>query len=657
MSADNYIGVWFDGNGWRVQSNLSASLTITTQRELERLFENPSIGRFSDRAVALAAAHRWNAESAHEYGVRIITFPAATIAAIYKEALIKIIDECQGSGALAVQLAREALSPTNFTEDDPRAQLSAPMQADPSFVPGKEAPINPEEAEDPHKKHMEHLLEKSSVPAVHYLAGAVKHLLADAFALGKMSDEHAGRLNRLENMIPTGRIDGLLDRVAAIEEIIQVVPPGQRPMFRIQKLEDRIVKLEANPAIYNGPLSELVNILIHARTRVEEKEVLESFQRRLVKAPSPTEALAADAATLLNWRATSFTESLKCALATFENHIEDVDRGGAISKDSIREMKAQAKLIRRAIDHQEETAKTGCTCAVILADDKTRHFRGCPLREKYSDHPAAHEAERTSGLRPEQAAAVVHYECLKHGLRLSACCEAARRREPFRPPSTFGDIIPTAAEREGFKDAPDPFRPRVARVIVCLCGSTRFSKAFADANLEETLKGNIVLTVGSMTHSDNDLFSCEACNAAGHYHDILKSSCPKGAYFHTTGDDDRGHKIVRGLEPPVKEALDALHRKKIELADEILVLNAKACRYCKRAIVDACTVGMTKPGDCDCIYEPYIGDSTRSEIMHAFKLKKPIRFLNKPLRYDVTHLLGNSAWDYDSQDDHIVRAT
>lgn len=44
--------------------------------------------------------------------------------------------------------------------------------------------------------------------------------------------------------------------------------------------------------------------------------------------------------------------------------------------------------------------------------------------------------------------------------------------------------------------------PGMIPLIVCLCGSTRFSEAFANANLEETLKGHIVLTVGSMTHSD-----------------------------------------------------------------------------------------------------------------------------------------------------------
>lgn len=35
-----------------------------------------------------------------------------------------------------------------------------------------------------------------------------------------------------------------------------------------------------------------------------------------------------------------------------------------------------------------------CTCNEIMTDDPTRHFRGCPMREKYPDHPAAHVTPR-----------------------------------------------------------------------------------------------------------------------------------------------------------------------------------------------------------------------------------------------------------------------
>ena len=100
------------------------------------------------------------------------------------------------------------------------------------------------------------------------------------------------------------------------------------------------------------------------------------------------------------------------------------------------------------------------------------------------------------------------------------------------------------------------------RTVVCLCGSTRFMKAFQEANLEETLAGKIVLTVGCDTKSDELL----------------------------------------DLSPEVKSQLDALHKDKIDLADEILVLNVGG----------------------------YVGRSTASEILHAWRQQKPIRWLEEP---------------------------
>ncbi|SRR5260221_598395 len=69
--------------------------------------------------------------------------------------------------------------------------------------------------------------------------------------------------------------------------------------------------------------------------------------------------------------------------------------------------------------------------------------------------------------------------------------------------------------------------------IVCLCGSTRFSQAFREANLRETLAGKIVLTIGCDFKSDDAL----------------------------------------GLTHDDKVRMDLLHLHKIRLADEILVLN------------------------------------------------------------------------------------
>lgn len=97
--------------------------------------------------------------------------------------------------------------------------------------------------------------------------------------------------------------------------------------------------------------------------------------------------------------------------------------------------------------------------------------------------------------------------------------------------------------------------------IVCLCGSTRFSQAFQDANLSETLAGRIILSIGINTKSDEEL-------------------------------------IKAGVEIN-KEALDTLHLFKIDLADEILVLNV----------------------------EGYIGESTTREVQYAEATGKRIRWL------------------------------
>lgn len=101
--------------------------------------------------------------------------------------------------------------------------------------------------------------------------------------------------------------------------------------------------------------------------------------------------------------------------------------------------------------------------------------------------------------------------------------------------------------------------------IVCLCGSTRFSQAYRDANLRETLAGNIVLSIGCDIRSDTEVFG------------------------HMTIDE-----IVM-----IKDQLDRLHLRKIDLADGILVLNVGG----------------------------YIGESTAREIAYAQSLGKPIRYL------------------------------
>lgn len=114
-----------------------------------------------------------------------------------------------------------------------------------------------------------------------------------------------------------------------------------------------------------------------------------------------------------------------------------------------------------------------------------------------------------------------------------------------------------------YRDGTKPYG-RVLPRVVCLCGSTRFFEEFQRANYRETTAGNVVLSVGFYPHS------------------------PEAAHGEKVGCDDEQ-----------KKALDALHLHKIDLADEILVLNVGG----------------------------YVGDSTRREIDHARRTGKPVRFL------------------------------
>ena len=95
--------------------------------------------------------------------------------------------------------------------------------------------------------------------------------------------------------------------------------------------------------------------------------------------------------------------------------------------------------------------------------------------------------------------------------------------------------------------------------VITLCGSTRFKDAFLEVQKRLTLEGNIVISVGLFGHS---------------------------------GDDEAW---VEGT----KEMLDDMHKRKIDMADEIYVINVGG----------------------------YIGDSTRSEIEYAKKTGKSIHYL------------------------------
>jgi len=97
--------------------------------------------------------------------------------------------------------------------------------------------------------------------------------------------------------------------------------------------------------------------------------------------------------------------------------------------------------------------------------------------------------------------------------------------------------------------------------VITLCGSTKFKEEFERVNRELTLAGNIVISVGCFGHS-GDVFSDE-------------------------------QKIM----------LDDIHKRKIDMADAIYVIN--------------------KDG--------YIGASTRSEIKYAIAHGKQIIFMEDDL--------------------------
>jgi hypothetical protein len=108
-------------------------------------------------------------------------------------------------------------------------------------------------------------------------------------------------------------------------------------------------------------------------------------------------------------------------------------------------------------------------------------------------------------------------------------------------------------------------QPQLRPEIVCLCGSTRFYDAFQQANYDLTMEGKIVLSVGFYPHAKAE----------------------------------HGHGEGVGHDPTEKAMLDELHKRKIDLADRILVLNVGG----------------------------YIGESTRSEIEYAEQHGTPVAYL------------------------------
>lgn len=95
--------------------------------------------------------------------------------------------------------------------------------------------------------------------------------------------------------------------------------------------------------------------------------------------------------------------------------------------------------------------------------------------------------------------------------------------------------------------------------VITLCGSTKFKQQFYEVQKKLTLEGNIVISVGLFGHSGDDEVWSEG----------------------------------------TKEMLDDMHKRKIDMADEIFVINV----------------------------DGYIGTSTKSEIEYAKKMGKVVNYL------------------------------
>ena len=94
--------------------------------------------------------------------------------------------------------------------------------------------------------------------------------------------------------------------------------------------------------------------------------------------------------------------------------------------------------------------------------------------------------------------------------------------------------------------------------IITLCGSTKFKDEFMYTQEILTLQGNIVISVGCFGHADNKILTTET-----------------------------------------KEMLDDMHKRKIDLADGIFVINKNG----------------------------YIGESTKNEIKYAISQNKEVMYL------------------------------
>ena len=104
--------------------------------------------------------------------------------------------------------------------------------------------------------------------------------------------------------------------------------------------------------------------------------------------------------------------------------------------------------------------------------------------------------------------------------------------------------------------------------VITLCGSTKFKEVFIEAQKKLTLDGNIVISVGLFGHD---------------------------------GDNEVWENMDEGTVTQTKKMLDDMNKAKIDMSDEIFVINIGG----------------------------YIGECTKSEIEYAKSKGKVVRYLER----------------------------
>ena len=341
------------------------------------------------------------------------------------------------------------------------------------------------------------------------------------------------------------------DKLAEAVRIVREEMEGEAGWVLRDALETVLAALAEALKGHNPDCDDALRV---AQERADDAEAALAEARRL-RGDQEAELVKALAAYEIQ------VQSLEAALAEAQGR----RRAALITIDALAE---EAGVVLPTADEEpypcNRLAKLVRGVTAKLAEAKAREVN---LRE------AAEQAQCSCSIAERESGHLV--DCWMPSLREAIAALAPARPEPHRfvvpwdeqqgyKPHEDGDV-PCGRCGVLYSEHDAPAQPEAPKPrVVCLCGSTRFKEAFDEANYQETMAGRIVLSVGF--------------------------------YMHATGNR---HGEGVGATPGQKVALDVLHKRKIDLADEVLVLNVGG----------------------------YVGESTRSEIDYAQSHGKPIRWL------------------------------